>query len=125
MSDDKHPKGLSVFKKDIAKQLVYGIVFEPDFVDAQDQFISKEDIEEAAHAYLANHRNVKLSHTVNITSEVDVVESYIAPVDFVMNDMEIKEGTWIVALKIHDKALWDETENSIIGLSAGGMATYL
>ena len=118
-------KDLTVFKKDLEKQIVYGIVFEPDFIDYQNEFISKEDIEEAAHEYLAVHRQVKLSHQANITNEVDVVESYIAPIEFEMNGKLIKEGTWIVALKIHDKKLWEETEKSIVGLSAGGMKAML
>ena len=117
---DKQKKEITVIRKDLEQQIIYGIVFEPDFVDAQDQFINKEDIEEAAHKYLVHHRNIKLSHEVDITEAVDVVESYLAPVEFTMNDVLIKEGTWIVALKINDEELWKETATSIVGLSAGG-----
>ena len=113
-------KDFMVIRKDFEKQIIYGIAIEPDVVDAQDQFINKEDIEEAAHEYLVNHRNIKLSHGVNITKEVDVVESYIAPVEFTVNDVLIKEGTWIVALKINNEELWKETATNIVGLSVGG-----
>ncbi len=116
-------KDLTVFKKDREKQIVYGILFEPDYVDAQGDFVSKEDIEEAAHNYLLTSRTIKFSHQEDISDQVSVVESYIAPVDFEMNGMSIKEGTWIVALKIWSEELWNATENQIVGLSPGGYLT--
>ncbi len=116
-------KDLTVFKKDREKQIVYGIVFEPDYVDAHKDYVSKEDIEEAAHQYLLSSRKIKLSHTEDISDQVSIVESYLAPVDFEINNMLIKEGTWVVALKIWDERLWRETENQIVGLSAGGYLT--
>jgi len=116
-------KEFTVFKKDREKQIVYGVVFEPDYVDAHNEFVSKEDIEEAAHQYLISSKTIKLSHTDDISEAVSVVESYLAPVDFELNDMFIKEGTWIVALKIWDAELWQETDGNIVGLSAGGYKT--
>lgn len=116
-------KDITVFKKDRKKQIVYGIVFEPDLVDAQNEFINKGDIEEAAHMYMLTERMIGLSHKKDISDRVSLVESYLAPVDFEFNGVSIKEGTWIVALKIWDGDLWDETEKSIVGLSAGGHLT--
>lgn len=116
-------KDLTVFKKDREKQIVYGVIFEPDFVDSHNEFMGKEDIEEAAHMYMLTDRIIGLSHKKDISNKVSLVESYIAPVDFEFNGKLIKEGTWVVALKIWDGDLWDETENKIVGLSAGGSLT--
>jgi len=128
---------LRLLKSDDEKQIVYGIVFEPDFVFDPDpsfddeQTISKDDIEESAHEYLINMRkgifksHQKLSHGRPIDHKTDIVESYIAPQDFELGGELVKEGTWIVGMKIYDKELWDQTKGSITGFSAGGTAEIL
>ncbi len=127
-----------VSKKDVAmhfvkahekKQILYGVIFEPDFVDAHDEFIAEEDIEEAAHGYMIRLQNekgsmIKLSHQVEIDKAADIIESYIAPVDFQMGDQLVKKGTWVIAMKIWDKDLWEATKDEISGLSAGGWKTF-
>lgn len=124
--EDLTKEGMQFFKKDTKKQIVYGIVWEPGFEDAQGEWASKDDIEEAAHEYLIHHREVKLSHGMNITKDVSLVECYLAPVDFECNGQTIKEGTWIVGLKVLDKDYWDAVESGEIqGLSAGGMKTFV
>ena len=121
---------IKMLKANDEKQIVYGIIFEPDFFDADDEYVTKEDIEDAAHDYMVNLRkssdqcHQKLSHKQEIDEATDIVESYVAPVDFEMNDELVKEGTWIVAMKIYDKDLWDETKKSVTGFSAGGIAEF-
>lgn len=118
--------GIQFFKENVKKQIVYGIVWEPDFVDAHDEWASKDDIMEAAHDYLIYHRGVKLSHGMNITKEANIVESYLAPVDFECNGYTIKEGSWIVGIKVRDKDYWKGIESGlIVGLSAGGTKTFI
>lgn len=118
---------IELFKKDVEKQIVYGIVFEPDFIDTDDEYIEKDDIEDAAHDYLIKLRRekgtrTKLSHTMSIDDKTDVVESYIQPIDMEVDGEMIKKGSWVVAMKIHDKELWDETQGKLVGYSAGGIA---
>lgn len=121
---------VDVFKKDLEKQIVYGVIFEPDMIDAHDEFVTKDDIEESAHDYLIRMRRdtdesrTKLSHTLEIDNRTDIVESYIAPCDFEIDGTLVKEGSWVVAMKIHDEQLWKETEESIVGFSAGGYKTF-
>ena len=118
--------GIKFIKADKKKQIVYGIVWEPDFVDADGEWASADDIEEAAHDYLIYHRGTKLSHGLNITKEAALVESYIAPVDFDCGDYKVKKGTWIAGLKITNKDYWDAVESDeIVGLSAGGTKSYV
>jgi hypothetical protein len=112
------------------KQIVYGVVFEPDFYDADDEFVTKEDIEDAAHDYMIRLRkeskecHQKLSHKAEIDDKTDIVELYLAPVDFEVNSELVKEGSWIVGMKIYDKDLWKDTKENITGFSAGGTAKY-
>lgn len=119
---------IRMLKADDEKQIVYGIVFEPDFIDADEEYINKDDIEDAAHSYMIKLRRTstrchqKLSHQIDIDDKTDIVESYVAPVDFEWNGETVKEGTWIIAMKIHDKDLWKECKDTITGFSAGGFA---
>jgi len=114
-----------VVAKDAEKQVIYGIVFEPDYVDMDGDYVTKEDIENAAHEYLINSRKIKLSHQIDIDNVCDVVESYVAPVDLKYNEHIVKEGSWVIGIKIWDTDLWKETENAIVGLSAGGYAAIV
>jgi len=118
--------GIQFFKEDTKKQIAYGIVWEPGFVDAHGEWASPEDIMEAAHDYLAYHRGIKLSHGMNIAKEANIVESYLAPIDFECNGYTIKEGSWIVGIKVLDKDYWEGIESGlIVGLSAGGTKTFV
>jgi len=110
---------LEIIRKDREKQIIYGIVWTPGFVDAAGDYVEKEDIENAAHDYLINCRKLKLSHQVDIELVADLVESYLMPIDITLNKQKIKEGTWIVGIKIWDTGLWSEIEKSITGLSMG------
>jgi hypothetical protein len=110
------------------KQIVYGIIFEPDFVDAHDEFVSKEDIEDAAYGYMIKLQQgigsrLKVSHQVEADNVMAVVASFLAPVDFQMGDQLVKKDSWVMGIKIFDKNLWDATNDEITGFSPGGYAT--
>ena len=124
--EDLAKDGIKFIKEDSKKQIAYGIVWEPGFVDTQGHWASEEHIEEAAHDYLQYHRGVKLSHGLNITKEASIVQSYIAPVDFDCGDYKVKKGSWVVALKIINDQFWKAVESGeIMGLSAGGTLTFV
>jgi len=117
-------KKIRFFKENKKKQIVYGVVLEPDQVDLQGEYVNAEDIENAAHDYFIESRKTKLSHTKPVNAKA--VESYIVPVSFKFNDQLIKEGSWIVAMKIYDKEVWNQIENDhIVGFSIGGTKSFL
>ena len=119
-------KSLSMrfFKEDAAKQIVYGVVFEPSMIDLQDESVNEDDIEESAHNYLVGYRNTMLSHKDKL--DADVVESYIAVDDFVYNSEPIKKGSWIVAMRIKDPKIWNRViSGEIVGFSPGGTKTFV
>lgn len=85
-------KDIRIAKTDKAKQIVYGVVYEPDVEDAHEDQMSADEIEKAAHLFMEKQ------HTYNIDKQHDldadkgyVVESYIAPVDMTLGDQEIKK----------------------------------
>jgi len=111
--------------KDKTKQIVYGVVYAPNEDDSEEEWANKKDIEESAHTFLAKYRETKLSHKLQI--DADIVESYIAPIDIKMpNGDLIKEGSWVVAMKVQSEVLWKGIEDGeITGFSMGGTKTFI
>ena len=109
-------------KADKAKQIVYGIVYSPDEVDSQGDEASAEEIEKAAHDFLATCRVMKVMHKGK-PAKVDVIESYIAPEDVTIGEQEVKKGSWVVAVKIHSKKIWKAVvDGELTGFSMAGRA---
>jgi hypothetical protein len=108
-----------VVKTDKFRQVVLGVVLEPDTVDTQGDMMSPEDIEASAHAWLASSRVIGSEHGKPI--EATPVESYIAPVDFNLGGELITKGSWLLGTKIHDPAEWAKVlDGEYEGYSVGG-----
>jgi hypothetical protein len=98
-----------VFKKVHGeKQIVYGEVYAPEIVDSHGDVMSREELEKLAHKFLlqgkaecidTQHNNVKASATA--------VESFIAR----PGDPDFTEGAWVLAVKVHDNALWADIKS--------------
>lgn len=121
--DINFEKEIKVFinKADEEQKLVYGVVYEPNTIDSQGDFAKSADIEKAAHSFLSDARNIDLQH--NFKSDYGtVVESYIAPLDFDIDDNIIKKGSWILVTKATDD-IWDSIKRGeITGYSMAGRA---
>lgn len=118
---DEQIQELKVLKADEEKQLVYGIVMEPEEVDTQNEIVSAAEIEKAAHEYLIKSRIIAGSHKKKIKAEV--VESYIAPLEFELNEQKIKKGSWLMTVHVNDKDEWQKVkEKGYDGFSIGGYA---
>lgn len=113
----------------VEKQIVLGIVLEPGTKrdgtvdDSQGSVISADEIERAAHLWLARFQNRGLQHKKIVNSKVEIYESYIAPVDMKIGGRQIKKGTWLLMYHILDSDLWEQVKNGeITGFSMGGFA---
>lgn len=93
-------------KRNEEKRLVYGIVYEPWVVDAHGHWAQPHVIEEAAHTYLRNSSFVDIMHQED-HEDVYVVESYIAPVDFIFNEQPISKGAWVMTIKVNNPVVWE------------------
>lgn len=112
---------VNIAKADNAQKLVYGVVLEPETVDAHQDKISEDEIQKSAHGYLVNYAIVRKQH--DKISDADVVESYIAPCDFELEGQTVKKGSWIMVTKVHDDATWEEIQKGeITGYSVWGYA---
>ena len=124
---------LPVAKGQEWKQLVYGVVLEPNAIDSQDDFMLPHHVERTAHGYLkkairGRSSVAKLQHGAHrggfskTQSSIVPVESFIAPVDFSYDGKEqIKKGSWVLAMHVEDPELWqDFLDGKYRAFSVGG-----
>jgi hypothetical protein len=115
-----------ILKKDTEKRIVLGPVLVPEQTDLQGDIISSEAIEKAAHNYLAGLNATKKQGVMHrdFTKKLEVVECYIAPVDFEIEGRKIMKGTWMLAFRILDDETWEDVKKGVLrGFSIGGVAT--
>lgn len=104
------------------EQIVYGIVYEPDTVDAQGDQASAEEIEKAANDFMENVRTFKVMHKGR-PAKVKVLQSFVAPVDYTIAKRKIKKGSWVLVTRILDKKLWEDIKaGKFTGYSMAGSA---
>lgn len=109
--------------KDGEEHYVLGIVLEPDVVDAQQDTYNAEEIRTAQHRFMSDFRNLGLMHKSNVNDKVQILESYIAPVDFDLGETHVKKGTWMMAVRVADDGLWQAVKSGeLTGFSIGGTA---
>lgn len=124
-------KKLKVAKSDQKKQLIYGVVLEPNSLDSQSDFMMPNQVEQAAHTYMkkvvrGKASVTKLQHRAqgffHGKASVVPVQSFIAPVDFSYDGLEmVKKGTWVMCLHVEDQVVWEDVMNGkYTGLSIGG-----
>ena len=103
---------------DLERQLVYGIVLQPGIIDKQDDMITEEEIEKAAHKYALTPMVVGRGHKKQ--AKAKPVETYIAPVDFELGGQQVLKGSWVMAVKVMDTELWQMIkEGEYTGFSIG------
>lgn len=115
-------KPVKVIKSnDEAERLVYGIVYEPDTIDAHGDFADEKTIEKAAHEFMLKYRQIDKNHDF-VAGVGEVVESYIAPADMKLNGEPVKKGTWILTTKA-DEDTWEAVKKGEFqGYSLAGIA---
>jgi len=116
-----------IAKADADKRIVYGIVLQPGDkrdTDAQDDFVTPDEIEVAAHDFMRRYRAAKATMGVQHEREapgVDIVENYIAPADFTLNRQEVLKGSWVTVAYVGDDKVWAKVKDgSLSGFSIGG-----
>jgi hypothetical protein len=104
------------------EHIVYGIVYQPDTVDAQGDKANAEEIKKAAYDFMENVQTFKVMHKGKKV-KVKILENYIAPVDFTIEKRNVKKGSWVLVTRILDKKLWKEIKaGKLTGYSMAGYA---
>lgn len=98
------------------------LVLAPEEVDLHGDIYSAEEIRKACHNFNQHCMTANLLHLVE-TDSFEIVESYIAPVDMVLNDVIIKAGSWMSVLQVHSEEVWSDIKDGLLtGVSIGAMA---
>jgi hypothetical protein len=108
-------------KDEELKQVMY-VAMSPDEVDLHGDITAEDEVRKACHNFNTFCRKANLFHVVE-TDTFSIVESYIAPVDFVLEDTLVKKGTWLVNLQIQNDEVWELVKSGDInGVSIGAFA---
>jgi len=104
------------YKIDTKKRLVSGPVLIPNVADTQGDVIDEDEVEKAAHNFLkdllsgkSEEKPVDVMH-MDPTHPVELVESYLSPVDFSIGKEKVRKGTWLITVHIVDDEVWREVE---------------
>jgi hypothetical protein len=95
----------------------------PDSVDLHGDYTSAEEVRKAMESFNKSNAKANLFHRV-MTDKFSVIESYLAPVDFMLDEVFVEKGTWLMTLQVHgDTQLWDLIKSGEInGISIGALA---
>ena len=103
-------------------QVLY-VAMLPDSTDLHGDNTSADEVRKACHNFNQHCMKANLFHLVETTA-FSIVESYIAPTDFILNEVVVKAGTWLVNLQIHDEDVWELVKSGHInGVSIGALAS--
>lgn len=107
------------------RQVTY-VCMKADAVDAHGDFTSGDEVRKASEsfrrAWLANQQLSNLFHLYK-TSSYDIIESYLAPCEMILNDHTVNKSDWLVTLQIHDDNVWEAIKSGdIVGVSIGAKA---
>ena len=122
------PLFIPISKASDEEQTVTGVVLQPEVTDAQGDIYDATVIKAAAYDFLANYNKAtKLGKQHNDfkawQERFALVESYLAPIEFVMGTNLVKLGSWIMTVKVLDPKIWALVKaGKITGFSIGGKA---
>ena len=129
--DETQEQSVRIYKAEEGKEekIVYGVVMEPDELDAHGEYSTTDDIRKACYDYMENYKGeLGLFHKMKSDS-LKLLENYITLVP--IDKYKIKEGSWIMAVRVNDEEVWDRIKlgqsnpndpNAITGFSIQGYA---
>lgn len=106
------------------ERYVLGVVLVPDEFDSQGDIYDAESVRKAAFYFMEETQRLGLMHQRTLARDkVRVLESYIAPTDLHLDGHFVKKGTWLLAARVLDDALWQAVKDGrLTGWSIEGFA---
>ena len=124
LKGDGVPVVFDLAKADDELQRVYGIVYAPDRVDTDGDYIDDPAvIRKAADDFMRHDRNqsVDTNHSFDSEDGVYVAESWIVKEGDPMFD---QPGAWAVGIQVHNSDVWRQVKTGeLTGLSLAGYGT--
>lgn len=115
----------------VEERMVYGVVLEPEAVDAHGEVIDKATIKRAAHLYMEFYQQKGFQHGKSgrypqFPKGLRIMESYIAPVNMTVNGKRVRAGSWVMAMRVDHDGLWEDIKTGrVTGFSIGGIARVI
>lgn len=133
LNADPHEHFFPILKSAEEERTVFGVVLEPETVDAHGDVISAEEIRNAAYQYLEFFQLKGFQHGKSprypaFPEGVRLLESYVLdptffPNGFMIGSRHIKPGTWLIRMRVDHDGLWEDIKTGrITGFSIGGFA---
>jgi hypothetical protein len=98
------------------------VVLVPEEVDLHGDIVSEEEVRKACFNFNKHCMQANLMHMLH-TDAFEFAESYVAPVEFMLDDRLITKGTWLATVQVHDDDVWGLIKSGEInGLSIGAIA---
>jgi hypothetical protein len=101
---------INIIAKADERQIAYGVAYPAKplgWSDTQGDWIQPAEIELMAHNYMLKSRQYDINHArLASYDEAQIVESYIAPADFTLNDHAVTKGSWVVATYFPRPEAW-------------------
>lgn len=98
------------------------VVMVPDVPDAHGDITSMEEVRKACFNFNKSAMQPNLFHVAK-TDTFEFLESYITPVDMMIEDKFVTKGTWLTTIQSLDDDLWEMIESGdIAGISIGAEA---
>lgn len=105
------------------ERYVLGVVLVPETADSQGDIYSHDEVRKAAHGYMEHAGALGKQHSEIVTGRLKILESYVAPVDFQVEEESVAKGTWLLGIRVVDDDLWDGIKKGdFTGFSIGGAA---
>ena len=98
------------------------VVLVPDEADLHGDIYDELTVLKACNSYNKHSRRSNLFHKA-MTDTFTVVQSWISPVDVIIEDRFIKKGTWLCTIECNSDSLWQMIKSGEIdSVSIGAMA---
>ena len=109
----------------VLKQVTY-VAMRADTTDAHGDYTSADEVRKAKESFnkalLKKQTMSNLFHMYE-TNTFDVIESYIAPADMMLNGHLVRKSDWLMTLQINSDNLWDMVlKGEVVGISIGAVA---
>jgi len=92
------------------RQIVYGVVMEPNENDTDLNWTTPEEIEKAAHYFMRNFQLIDTDHT-RVDIDAVPVESWVSPDDTMLGGKLVKAGSWVMGVHITDSDQWGKIKS--------------
>ena len=93
---------------DDERQIVYGLVYEPNVLDSHGDMMTAEEIEKMCHRFMqieSLDKTIDVNHD-GVPVSAHPIESFIAKAD----DPHYTEGSWVLGVKIYDDMIWEDVK---------------